>query len=81
MIKMQKKLKGTNVYINEHLTKYNSDLAHKVRKYKKMGLITSTRTHNCAVMIKTRAATPNDSKYIKINDEIDFYTAGLPMWR
>ena len=28
-----------------------------------------------------KAATPDDCKYIKIKDENDFYTAGLPMWK
>ena len=59
-----KKLKGNNAYINEYLTKRNSDLAHKARKYNKMGLITFTWTHNCAVMIKTKAATLDDCIYI-----------------
>ena len=80
-MKNARKLKGSNVYINEHLTKRNSDLAYKARKYKKMGLITSTWTYNCVVMIKIKGATPDDCKYIKINDEKDFYTAGLPTWK
>ena len=33
VIKNAKKLKGSNVYINEHLTKRNSDLAHKLRLF------------------------------------------------
>ena len=73
LIKNAKKLNGSNVCINEHLTKHSSDLAHKARKNIQMGLITSTWTHNCAVVIKTKAATPDDCKYIKINDENDFY--------
>ena len=80
VMKNAKKRKGSNVYINEHLTKRNSDLAYKPRK-KNMGLITSTWTHNCVVMIKTKDSTPDDCKYIKINDEKDFYTAGLPTWK
>ena len=35
VVKNAKKLKGSNVYINEHHTKRNSDLAHIDRKYKK----------------------------------------------
>lgn len=31
------KLKGTNVYINEHLTKKQADIASKVRQLKKQG--------------------------------------------
>ena len=50
-------------------------------KLEKKGLITSTWTHNCVVMIKTKGATPDDCKYITINDEKDFYTAGLPTWK
>ena len=77
-MKNARKLKGSDVYINEYLTKRNSDLAYKARK---KGLITSTWTHNCVVMIKTKGATPDDCKYITINDEKDFYTAGLPTWK
>ena len=44
-----------------------------------MGLIASTWTRICADMIKTKAATPDDCKYIKIIDENDIHTAGLPM--
>ena len=42
--------------------------------------MTSTWTYNCAVMIKTKAVTLGDCKYVTINDENDFYAAGLPMW-
>ena len=34
VIKNGKKIKTSNANINEHLTKRNSDLAHKARKYK-----------------------------------------------
>ena len=44
-----------------------------------LGLTISTWTHICADMIKTKAATPDNCKYIKINDENDFYTSRLPM--
>ena len=38
VMKNARKLKVSNVYINEHLTKRNSDLSYKARKYKKWDL-------------------------------------------
>ena len=46
---------------------------------KKMAHITFSRTHSGEVMIKTKAASPDDCKYIKINEENGFYSASLPM--
>lgn len=36
ILKEGKKLKGTNVYINEHLTKHNADIAKKARYLRKI---------------------------------------------
>uniref|UniRef100_A0A096M2W2 L1 transposable element RRM domain-containing protein n=1 Tax=Poecilia formosa TaxID=48698 RepID=A0A096M2W2_POEFO len=41
LLKQGRKLKGSNVYINEHLTKVNADIARKQKK------IQSTWTSNC----------------------------------
>ena len=49
LLKQGRKLKGTNVFINEHLTKRNSDIARKARNLKKQGKIQSTWTNNCKI--------------------------------
>jgi hypothetical protein len=45
-------LKGTNVYMNEHLTKRNADLARTARQLKKDGKIFNTWTRDCKVFIR-----------------------------
>uniref|UniRef100_A0A087X494 Uncharacterized protein n=1 Tax=Poecilia formosa TaxID=48698 RepID=A0A087X494_POEFO len=52
LLKQGRKLKGTNVYINEHLTKLNADIARRARFLRKQKKIQSTWTSNCRVYIK-----------------------------
>ena len=52
LLKQGRKLKGTNVYINEHLTKKNGEIAKKARALKKNDKIQSTWTAGCKVFIK-----------------------------
>ncbi|KAL7381730.1 hypothetical protein ABVT39_010349 [Epinephelus coioides] len=52
LLKEGRKLKGTDVYINEHLTKHNTDIAKKSRYLKKHKKIQHTWTTNCKVFIK-----------------------------
>ena len=59
LLKQWKKLKGSNVYVNEHLTKRNADIARKARQLRKQGLIQSTWTASCKVLIKTKDAPEN----------------------
>ena len=47
-----RKLKGTGIYVNEHLTKRNADLARAARELRKAGKIQSTWTRDCKVFIK-----------------------------
>lgn len=46
LLKQGRKLKGTNIFINEHLTKCNADIARKLRFLKKLGKIQNTWTTN-----------------------------------
>ena len=62
LLRQGRKLKGTQVYINEHLTKKNADIAKKARSLKKSNKIQGTWTTNCKVFIKTEGATPEESK-------------------
>lgn len=45
LLKQGRKLKGSNVYINDHLTKRNADIARKARSLRKEGKIQSTWTN------------------------------------
>ena len=47
-----KKLKGTGIFINEHLTKKTGGLAKAARDLKKNGKIASTWTRDCKVFVK-----------------------------
>ena len=48
-----RKLKGSNVYINEHLTKKNGEIAQKARLLRRQGKISNTWTRDCKVFVKT----------------------------
>ncbi|XP_068174441.1 centrosomal protein of 89 kDa isoform X2 [Antennarius striatus] len=52
LLKQGRKLKGTNVFINEHLTKKNADIARIARQLKKQGKIQQTWVTNCKIFIK-----------------------------
>lgn len=71
LLRQWKKLRGTNVYINEHLTKVNADLARKARFLKKQGKIMATWTSNCKVFIKTNGS-PEDARVICIRNSVQF---------
>lgn len=75
ILKQGKKLKGTDVYIHEHLTKKNSDIARRARMLKKHKKIQATWTSNCKVYIKLNGSTPEESKVHVIRDinELDRY--------
>ena len=53
-----KKLKGTGIYINEHLTRKNGRIAKEARDLKKAGRITGTWVKDCKVWIRNRDGNP-----------------------
>lgn len=67
-------LKGTGVYINDHLTKKNADIAWQARMLKKAKNIQATWIRNCKIMIKLNG-TPEEAKVMEIKDikELDKY--------
>ena len=75
ILKQGRKLKGTDVYINEHLTKRNGDIAKRARILRKQGKIQSTWTASCKVFIKLNGETPEEEKVMVIKDisELDKY--------
>ncbi|KAK7881533.1 hypothetical protein WMY93_029942 [Mugilogobius chulae] len=52
LLKQGRKLKGTNVFLNDHLTRRNADLARKARYLRKLNKIQNTWVNNCKVFIK-----------------------------
>ena len=75
LLKQGKKLKGSDVYLNEHLTKRNADIAKKARFMRKSKKIQSTWTTNCKVFIKTIGTTPEEEKVVCIRkmEDLDKY--------
>ncbi|KAJ8383514.1 hypothetical protein AAFF_G00220310 [Aldrovandia affinis] len=74
LLRQGRKLKGTQVYLNEHLTKRNADIARTARFLTKQKKIQSTWTSNCKVFIKLNGA-PEVAKVLLIRDieELDKY--------
>ena len=75
ILKQTKQLKGTNVYINEHLTKKNMSIAATARKLRKEKKILNTWTRNCKIFVKFSL---NDQMTTKIVTEMqDFQRLNL----
>ena len=74
LLKQGRMLKGSDVFINEHLTKKNADIARKARFLRKQKKIQSTWTTNCKVFIKLNG-TPEEAKVLGVRDitELDKY--------
>ena len=56
VLRNARKLKGTGVYVNEHLTKKNADIAKEARFLRKTKKIQDTWTRNCKILIKLNGA-------------------------
>lgn len=65
LLKQGKMLKGTDVYINEHLTKTNADIARKARYLRRLKKIQSTWTRNCKIFIKLNGS-PEEAKVLMV---------------
>lgn len=74
LLRQARKLKGSNVFINEHLTKHNADIAKKARHLRKQGKIQNTWTTNCKVFIRLNGS-PEEAKVLLIRNitELDRY--------
>lgn len=74
LLKQKKILRGSDVYLNEHLTKKNADIAKKARFLRKGRKIQSTWTANCKVYIKPNGA-PENSRGLVVRsiEELDKY--------
>lgn len=52
LLQQGKKLKGTNIYLNDHLIKCKSEIARKARELRRGGKIANTWTKDCKIFIK-----------------------------
>ena len=66
VLRNSKKLKDSNVYVNEHLTTKNAAIAKNARILRKRGNIISTWTRNCKVFIK--AMIEGEPKVLQISN-------------
>ncbi|CAL8338545.1 unnamed protein product [Boreogadus saida] len=72
LLSQGRKLKGSNVYLNEHLTKHYADIAKKVRHLRKQGKIQNTWTTSCKIFVKLNGM---NAKVVLIRsmEELDKY--------
>ena len=63
VLKNAKKLKGTGIYVNEHLTRRTGEIARVARDLRKRGKLLSTWTRDCKVFVKSR-----DEKVFKVSN-------------
>ena len=68
LLRQGKKLRGTAVYLNEHLTKKTAEIAREARLLKKNGRIKATWTRNCKVFIQLNGSTPEQAKVILVRE-------------
>ena len=61
-------LRGTDVYLNDHLSAHNSELFHQVRQLKCENKVYSTWTQHCCVFMKIRES----GQRIKLKTLADF---------
>lgn len=67
------KLKGTGVFVNEHLTKKNGNIAYAAWQLRKANKIKAT--WNCKVFIRANEATPEDERAVMVKaiSDLDSY--------
>ena len=77
LLRQSKKLKGTKVYLNEHLTFNNASLFRTTHKLRKSKTIKDTFTRNGKVFIVTKGNSPEESKLLLIKSIHDLETNGF----
>lgn len=68
LLKQGKKLKGSDVYVNEHLTNRNAEIAREARMLKKNKKIQATWTRNCKVLIRLNGDTPEQARVLTVRE-------------
>lgn len=72
VLKAGKNLKGSDVYVNEHLTNKNARLARIARQLRKQGKINQTWTRNGRVFAKWTSKINNQETVTRVVDDDDF---------
>ena len=72
ILRNKKKLKGTGVFVNEHLSKKNVDISIFARTLRRQNKIQNTWTRNCKVYIKTNGV-PEVSSVLCIKNIIELH--------
>ena len=70
ILRESRKLKGTNIYLNEHLTSTNAAIAREARKMKKEQKIAATWTRNCKILVKS-LGPPERAKVVLVRSQED----------
>ena len=73
LLKQGRKLSGTNVFLNEHLTQKNAQIARHARILRKKKEVKDTWTTNGLVFIRQK-----DDSVRRVSDAPDFTALGLP---
>jgi len=75
LLKQGFKLKGTGVFVNEHLTRKNGNIAYAARQLKKAKKIKATWSRNGKVYIRTIGATPEEERTVMVKemDDLNLY--------
>ncbi|CAL9705110.1 unnamed protein product [Knipowitschia caucasica] len=68
LLRQGRKLKGSAVYLNEHLTKKTADMAREARILRRNDKIKATWTRNCKVLIQLKGTTPEQAKVIMVRE-------------
>lgn len=67
LMKLRSKLKGTDVYLNDHLTRRNAEIAKRARHLRRLKKIQSTWVSNCRIFVLPNGS-PDEAKVIVIRD-------------
>lgn len=73
LLKQGRKLKGTEVYMNDHLTRKNAEIAKKARELRRLKRIQSTWTRNCKIFIKLNGS-PEEARVLVVKNLSDLDT-------
>lgn len=71
LLSQGKKLRGTAVYLNEHLTQKMANIAREARILRKIGKIKATWTRNCKVFIQLNGSNSEQAKVMMLRDSKD----------
>ncbi|KAK7880856.1 hypothetical protein WMY93_032517 [Mugilogobius chulae] len=68
LLRQGRKLKGCEVFVNEHLTKKTAEIAREARLLRRNNKIRATWTRNCKVYIQLNGSSPEQAKVLLVRD-------------